>query len=85
MRMIMRDFIPTDADSIRKALLNFAPFESAIIKVNNNLEGRIYNVTKHSLILQSVSVIKENGIFYRAIEKILIKDIKTMTISKSIN
>jgi transcription elongation factor len=81
----MKDFIPTDADSIRKALLNFAPFESAIIKVNNTLEGRIYNVTKTHLILKSVSVVKENGIFYSATEKILITDIKTMTISKAIN
>jgi hypothetical protein len=84
MRMIMRDFIPTDADSIRNAILNFLPVESAVIKINNNLEGRFLDLTPKTLTIQSVSVIKENGIFYRAKKSIPIKDIKTMTISKAI-
>jgi hypothetical protein len=84
MRMIMRDFIPTDADSIRNAILNFLPIESAVIKINDNLEGRFYDLTEKTLMLQSVTI-KENGkTLYRAKKSIPIKDIKTMTISKAI-
>ena len=88
MRMIMRDFIPTDADSIRNAILNMIPVDNAIIRVTTKdekfYEARFDKLTLLRLCLKIVTIKESGKTLYRAKKSISIKDIKTMTISKAI-